>query len=109
MDINQEQSTNIVNGETNQINRINTTNIVPSTASTSNSSSSVVRNRQQELSSIISRGGGSTRSPVTPFQHVVDYRPRKRPKPYQRRVGTPAATATSTRNVNRNIIFQKKK
>ena len=49
MDTDQEQSSSIINAETNQINRAKLTNVVPSTASISNSSSSVVRNRQHEL------------------------------------------------------------
>ena len=49
--------------------------------------------------------GGLQRSPVTQFQRGIKHTPRKRPTPYQRKVGTPAAAATSTRNINRNRIF----
>ena len=97
---NQEQTTNIVNAETNWINRNDLTNIPPA-GSTSNSSSSVVTNRQfrfespaQEFSSIFRRSGGSAIPPVTQFQRGVNYTPRRRPALYQRMVGTPAVAAT---------------
>ena len=71
---------------------------------TSISRSSVVSTQQlrtktpaQEFSSITS---------VTQFYHGVNHTPRRRPKLYQGRGSTPAAAATSTRNVNRNRIFR---
>ena len=72
----------------------------------------VVRNQQlrfespaQELSSLFRCGGGSARSTVIQFQCGVNYKRRRRPTPYQRRVGTPAAAAKSTRNICKNRIF----
>ena len=111
---NQDQTTNIVNADTNQINRSNSTNI-SSAGSTSNSSSNFVTNHQfrfespaQELSSILRHAGGSIETPGTQFQRGVNYTPRRRSTPSQRRVGTSAAAVTFIRNVNIGFFVQNK-
>ena len=74
---NQEQSTNIVNSETNQMNSTNSTNIA-SAGSICNSRGFVKNwqfrfgNSAQEFSPIFRCGGGSTISPITQFQLRVN-------------------------------------
>ena len=111
---NQEKTTNTVNVETYQINRNNSTNIT-SAGSANNSIRNVGTNRQfrfgtpvNELSSTFRRREGSKKSSVIQFQRDVNYTPRRRSTPYQKRVGRPAAAATSTRNVNTEFSEQRK-